>query len=99
MTALQMPMFNGQDKNKIVAAVLAFFLGFLGVHNFYLGYTKRGAYQLGLDVAGIVLSLVVIGVFLLLAAAIWGFVDFIMILIATPDQMYGHDANGVPLAS
>ncbi len=25
--------------------------------------------------------------------------DFIMILIATPDQMYGHDANGVPLAS
>lgn len=25
--------------------------------------------------------------------------DFIMILIATPDQMYGHDANGVPLDS
>ena len=40
MTALQMPMFNGQPKN-----------------------------------------------------------DFIMILIATPDQMYGHDANGLPLDS
>lgn len=26
MTAPQMPMFNGQDKNKIVAAVLAFSL-------------------------------------------------------------------------
>ena len=25
--------------------------------------------------------------------------DFIMILIATPDQMYSHDANGVPLVS
>ena len=99
MTAPQMPMFNGQDKNKIVAAVLAFFLGVFGVHNFYLGYTKRGAYQLGLAIAGIVLSIVVIGVFLLSAAAIWGFVEFVMILIATPDQMYGHDANGVPLAS
>ena len=70
-----------------------------GVHNFYLGYTKRGAYQLGLAIAGIVLSIVVIGVFLLSAAAIWGFVEFVMILIATPDQMYSHDANGVPLAS
>ena len=99
MTAPQMPMFNGQDKNKIVAAVLAFILGAFGVHNFYLGYTKRGAYQLGLAIAGIVLSIVVIGVFLIIAAGIWALVDFIMILIATPDQMYGHDANGVPLAS
>ena len=99
MTAPQMPMFNGQDKNKIVAAVLAFFFGTFGVHNFYLGYTKRGAYQLGLAIAGIVLSIVVIGVFLIIAAGIWALVDFIMILIATPDQMYGHDANGVPLAS
>lgn len=99
MTAPQMPMYTGQPKNKIVAAALAFFFGAFGVHNFYLGYTKRGAYQLGLAIAGIVLSIVVIGIFLAVAAGIWGFVDFIMILIATPDQMYGHDANGVPLAS
>ena len=99
MTAPQMPTFGDQPKNKIVAAALAFFFGTFGVHNFYLGYTKRGAYQLGLAIAGIVLSIVVIGVFLLSAAAIWGFVEFVMILIATPDQMYSHDANGVPLAS
>ena len=99
MTAPQMPMYTGQPKNKIVAAALAFFFGAFGVHNFYLGYTKRGAYQLGLAIAGIVLSIVVIGIFLAVAAGIWGFVDFIMILIATPDQMYGHDANGVPLVS
>ena len=99
MTAPQMPMYTGQPKNKIVAAALAFFFGAFGVHNFYLGYTKRGAYQLGLAIAGIVLSIVVIGIFLAVAAGIWGFVDFIMILIATPDQMYGHDANGVPLDS
>ena len=70
MTAPQMPTFGDQPKNKIVAAALAFFFGTFGVHNFYLGYTKRGAYQLGLAIAGIV-----------------------------PDQMYSHDANGVPLAS
>lgn len=51
MTAPQMPMYTGQPKNKIVAAALAFFFGAFGVHNFYLGYTKRGAYQLGLAIA------------------------------------------------
>src|SRR3989339_117497 len=35
------PMAAG-EKNKIVAAVLAFFLGWLGVHKFYLGYKKQG---------------------------------------------------------
>lgn len=99
MTAPQMPMFNGQDKNKIVAAVLAFFLGVFGVHNFYLGYTKRGAYQLGLTIAGFVLSFVGIGVFIVMGVSVWALVEFVMILIATPDQMYGHDANGVPLVS
>ena len=30
------------DKNKIVAALLAFFLGWLGIHKFYLGKTTAG---------------------------------------------------------
>ncbi len=29
------------DKNRFVAAVLAVFLGCAGVHNFYLGNTKK----------------------------------------------------------
>lgn len=35
-------MANGNDKNKLVAALLAFFLGAFGVHHFYLGSTTAG---------------------------------------------------------
>lgn len=34
------------EKSKVVAALLAFFLGALGAHNFYLGYSGRGTVQL-----------------------------------------------------
>jgi len=37
--------FSG-DKNKIVAALLAFFLGWLGIHKFYLGKTTAGIIML-----------------------------------------------------
>ena len=33
------------DKKKIVALLLAIFLGQLGIHNFYLGYTKKRHYS------------------------------------------------------
>ncbi|MDE0880239.1 MAG: TM2 domain-containing protein, partial [Sphingomonas bacterium] len=42
------------DRNKIVAAVLAFLLGTLGVHRFYLGRTGSG-------IAMLVLTCTVIG--------------------------------------
>ena len=32
------PQVQKSEKNKIAAALLAFFLGGLGIHNFYLGY-------------------------------------------------------------
>ncbi len=34
------------DKEKILAILLAFFLGGLGIHNFYLGETKKGILKL-----------------------------------------------------
>ena len=52
------------DKQKIVAALLCWFLGTIGVHRFYLGHTKVGVIQL--------LTLGVCG--------IWTIYDFIMIL-------------------
>lgn len=33
---------GGRGKNKIVAGLLALFLGYLGVHHFYLGSTMAG---------------------------------------------------------
>ncbi len=33
---------NSGEKSKILACVLAVFLGFIGIHHFYLGYKKNG---------------------------------------------------------
>ena len=42
-------------KSKMAAALLAFFLGGLGVHKFYLGYNRAGIIMLLVTVFGIIL--------------------------------------------
>ena len=79
------PFAAGAPKQWIVAVILAFFLGTLGVHNFYLGYTTKGIIQL-------VLTLTFIG---LIVSGIWAFIDFIMLLMRSGD--YATDAQGQPL--
>ena len=43
-------------KSKIAAGLLGIFLGYLGVHNFYLGYTKKAVTQLVLYLSGYVVA-------------------------------------------
>jgi len=46
-------MSNGKPagaEKKVVAGVLAILLGWLGVHKFYLGYTKEGIIQILLNI-------------------------------------------------
>lgn len=38
--------FMNKPKEKLVAGLLAIFLGWLGIHKFYLGYNKAGIIQL-----------------------------------------------------
>ncbi|WP_448664415.1 TM2 domain-containing protein [Sphingomonas sp. CJ20] len=59
------------DRNKYVAAVLAFFLGVLGIHRFYLGRTGSGIVML-------LLSITVVG---LLVTSIWALVDMVRYLV------------------
>ena len=40
------------EKNKIVAGILAILLGGLGIHKFYLGYTKEGIIMLAISIGG-----------------------------------------------
>jgi TM2 domain-containing membrane protein YozV len=47
--------YAGGSKSKIVAALLAFFLGGLGIHSFYMGNKKKGFIQLGATVLGMIL--------------------------------------------
>ncbi len=65
--ALAQPVNTAEQKSKLVAGLLGIFLGGLGIHNFYLGYTGKA-------IAQIILSLC-LGV-----GAIWGLVEGIMIL-------------------
>ena len=63
---------TAESKSKLTAGLLGIFLGGLGIHNFYLGYTGKA-------IAQIVLSLCGIG-------AIWGFVEGILILCGKIDK-------------
>ena len=60
-------------KSQIIALVLAFFLGGLGIHRFYLGYTTIGLIQL-LTAGG---------------CGIWALIDFIRILLGDLQPMDG----------
>ena len=62
-------------KSKIAAALLGIFLGGLGIHRFYLGYTNIGIIQLVLTLAGLLTCGLTS-----IAAWVWGIVDGIMIL-------------------
>lgn len=70
-----------EQKSKLVAGLLGIFVGGLGIHNFYLGYTTKGVIQ-------IILSVVTCGL-----AGIWGFIEGILILVGNINV----DANNVPL--
>lgn len=64
---------SGEQKSKLVAGLLGIFVGGLGIHNFYLGYTGKA-------IAQIVLS------FCFGIGAIWGLVEGILILVGKIDK-------------
>ncbi|MFZ9782105.1 MAG: NINE protein [Bacilli bacterium] len=63
-----------ESRSKLVAGLLAIFVGGLGIHNFYLGYNNRGLVQLLLGSVGFIF---IIGPFI---SGIWGFIEGIQIL-------------------
>ncbi len=65
----------------LVAVLLAFFLGSIGIHDFYLGYNKNGIIKIVLTVCT--------GV----GGSIWALIDFIRLLTGSLNV----DANGVEL--
>ena len=72
------------QKSKLAAGLLGIFLGSLGVHNFYLGYTGKAIAQL-------LISLLTCG-FGAVASGIWGLVEGILILTGSISK----DAKGIP---
>lgn len=79
-----------QQKSRLAAGLLAFLLGTLGIHNFYLGNNTRGTIQLVVALAG---GLLTCGL-ATIAVTIWGIIDGVSLLSsATPK----FDGNGVIL--
>lgn len=70
-----------EGKSKIVAALLAFFLGWLGIHKFYLGCSTAGIIMLAGSLGGFIL----LGIPTMIIAVI-GFIEFIMYLIKSDDD-------------
>ncbi|MBB4617645.1 TM2 domain-containing protein [Sphingomonas abaci] len=69
--AVAMPGGPVTDRNKYIAAILAFLFGTLGIHRFYLGRTGSG-------IAMLVLTCTVVG---LLVTGLWALVDCIRHLV------------------
>ena len=79
------PVYNPnmpvQPKSRLAAGLLGIFLGGLGVHNFYLGFTSKAVIQ-------ILVSFITCGL-----GSIWGFIEGIMIIAGSINT----DADGIPL--
>ena len=73
-------------KSKVVAGILGILLGYLGIHNFYLGYTSKGISQL-------LITILSCG-FLFFISWIWGLIEGIMILTGS----ISTDADGRKLS-
>lgn len=96
----QFPSYDGNNeenakatlvssRNKIVAGLLAIFLGSLGIHNFYLGFKTKAIVQL-------LITVLSFG-FLLIITVIWSFVEGILILCSKPGTKWHKDADGTEL--
>jgi len=78
---------NGENK-KLLAGLLAIFVGALGVHKFILGYNKEGFILLGATIIGILTSCFFIGIFIYMATAIIGLIEGIMYITKGDDEFY-----------
>lgn len=89
-------METSQAKSKLVAGLLGIFLGGFGVHNFYLGYTKKAIIQVSVWGGCFLLAFCTLGITSLgcFGIAIWGLVEGIMILTGKINV----DGKGMPLA-
>ncbi len=78
----------GGDNQKILAGILAIFLGWAGIHKFILGYQKEGIILLVASIIGFVLSCIGIGYFIVWATWLIGFIEGIIYLTKSDEEFY-----------
>jgi len=77
--AMAMMRYDAAKKSTLVAYLLWFFVGFIGVHRFYLGATGSGIAMMVIFLLSIPLVLVAVGFLGFLVLGIWWLVDGLLI--------------------
>lgn len=75
-----------EQKSWVVALVLAFFLGLVGAHRFYLGKTVSGVIMLILTVVSPLTLFLTLGI-----ASIWNLIDLILIFVGSLKDSDGQE--------
>ena len=74
---------NISDKSKGVAILLVLFLGYFGIHRFYLGHVVSGICMFVMCVTGLILTTVFIGFGILAVVELWAIIDLILICVGS----------------
>jgi len=78
-------------KSRLATALLAWFVGTLGLHRFYIGKVGTGLVILALGILGWATTwLLGFGYIFTVAAGIWVFIDFIMTLVGAMKDSQGR---------
>ena len=80
--------YHPEAKSRIIAGVLALFVGYLGIHNFYLGHIGKGIIQFLLTTVGWVLFFT--GPMI---AGLWSFIEALQLFLGSKNV----DAKGIRL--
>lgn len=78
-------------RSRRFAGLLGLFLGTLGVHNFYLGYTGKAVAQLLLTLIG---WIILIGPII---SGIWALIEAVLILCSSYGSNWHRDGRGQEL--
>lgn len=87
----QYPTSTSYAKSKIAAGLLAIFLGGLGIHKFYLGYSKEGIIMLVCSLVG---ALLIIGPFIIGIIALIEGIIYLTKSDADFDRIYVKGSKG-----
>lgn len=79
-------------KSVVIALILWFFFGLLGVHRFYLDKIGTGIMMALLSIVGGFTAPILIGIPLLVIVGLWWLIDFFMIIFAARRHNRMHDA-------
>lgn len=76
------------ENKKLIAGLLALFVGYLGIHKFILGYNKEGIILLAGFAIGLITYCFIIGIFIIMAVAIIPFIEGIIYLTKSDEDFY-----------